>query len=99
MLRYDQLNDTKLGRAMAGLVLEGAGWRDAALERCRATLPLRYLLKDHPTVLIRDLRLPLLKKDRAPHYARQRATLMGSPVFNTLEPIVAAEIAQWDKEK
>jgi hypothetical protein len=96
MLRYDQLSDTRLGRAMAGLELEGSGWRDAALECCRETVPLRYLLKDHPTVLIRDLRLPLLKKDRAPHYALQRATLMDSPVFKTLDPIVAEEIAHWD---
>lgn len=96
VMRYDQQNDNSLGRALKGFRPEGPGWRDQALALCKATLGLRYILKDHPTVLIRDLQLPLLKKDRAPQYALQRRALIASPLFATLDPAVATEIRQWD---
>lgn len=98
VIRYDQKNDNSLGRAFRGFRPEGPGWREAALALCARTRGVRYLLKDHPMILVRELDLPLLKKDRAPQYALQRRTLIESPLFAGLVPAVASEIRRWDSK-
>ena len=97
ILRYDQENDTSLGRGLRGLDLQGPGWAEAAKARVAALTGKRYLLKDHPDLLLGALRLPVLKKDRAPQYARQRQALTRSRLRDQVNAEVLGEVATWDR--
>jgi len=97
ILRYDLDNDTGLGRGLRGLDLQSPGWADAARARVRALAGKRYLLKDHPDLLLGALALPILKKDRAPQYVRQRRDLAQGALQSRLEPAVLAEVKAWDR--
>lgn len=96
VIRYDQQNDNAMGRALKKINVGQAEWQSEVLMLCETSLPTRYLLKDHPILLLRDLHLPVLKKDRAPHYALQRRTLIDGPLFGCLAENVAVEVQTWD---
>lgn len=96
VIRYDQSNDNSLSRAFKELIVGQSGWRDRAIVICKKTVEQRYMLKGHPLVLLRDLRLPVMKKDRAPQYVRQRRVLLAGPLAASLESTVAAEVLAWD---
>ncbi len=96
ILRYDQENDTSLGRGLKGLALQGPGWAETARARVAALTGKRYLLKDQPDLLLQALQLPILKKDRAPQYARQRQALTQSTLRDQVSAEVLGEVATWD---
>jgi len=100
VIRHDQQSDNSLSRAFVGFQHDIPGWAEQALELYSSTLDQRYIMKDHPLILTRDLHLPLLKKDRAPQYALQRRALISSRLLlAALDETVAEEIIHWDAGK
>ena len=96
VIAYDKCNDNSLGRAFAGFSLCQPNWRKMATTICKRNILKRNILKDHPLVLLRDLQVPVLKKDRALQYARQRRALLASPLAISLESAVLMELQTWD---
>lgn len=75
-----------------------AMWRTRAEAVISSGRILRYLLIVHPAVLLGELHLPLLKKDRQPMYQLQRAELLRIGADHAMSQVFSDEIRNWDIE-
>lgn len=72
------------------------GWQAArtdVLERSKVGI---YFLNAHPYVFLRELRSPILKKNREEKFMRQRAEVFQTGLQEMLRPTVQAEAKDWD---
>ncbi len=97
-LAYQQKVETRIAPTTAPILAAG---RIGPVERARLKALSdkgglgSYLMISHPYVL-ETLHLPVLKKDRQPIYALQRAEMIRTGFADTLLPEVRAEIAARD---
>lgn len=72
-------------------------WRTRVVHDIDAGLFDKYFLIAHPAVLIGELHVPLLKKDRQEIYRLQRAELIRDGFDAGLAPGIREEIQNWDR--
>ncbi|MGL6209267.1 MAG: rhamnan synthesis F family protein [Paracoccaceae bacterium] len=76
--------------------LDDAEWAQLAFEAIEQRKLSSFVLMVHPMIAVRELRLPFLKKDKAPHCQAQRRLLKAMPVYAEINPVIRAEIDGWD---
>ena len=55
-----------------------------------------YFLNAHPYVFLRELRSPILKKNREDKFVRQRAEIFQTGLQQMLSPTIKTEVENWD---
>ena len=100
VITYQAKVDTKIARQLqrhlTGEKLDEA-WRARVLSDVDSGMFEKYFLIAHPVVLIRELGVPLLKKDRQEIYQLQRAELIAGDFDADFAPGIRDEIRNWDQ--
>lgn len=97
--RYIGKTQTRIGARVEGILSSGDNWRENLNRFIESGGFGNYYLIAHPLVLFKEMKSPILKKDRQPIYQLQRNELITHQLHWGFEATVKDEILSWDPVK